>query len=301
MSSVFTPQALWSNEVLPVRALPPACVDELFARCDAVVAHVAGRWPHDLQTRCTDTFTLVTALADLPRDKAPDLADAVAAVYRSVAAELGRRRRQAVRLWNFVPDIQGTIRGAGDRYMAFNTGRFAAYCEWFGGPESFGERVPTSSAVGIAGDALWVHALACDAPGQPVENPRQVPAYGYSRRYGLRPPCFARATRVGSTLFIGGTASILGEQSHHDGDLEAQTRETLRNIAALIDSAAPAAFQQPLDRLNSLRVHVRDAADGPAVRSLLQILSPTVPDLELVQAPLCRKELLVEIEGLAAC
>ena len=30
----------------------------------------------------------------------------------------------------------------------------------------------------------------------PVENPRQIPAFRYSKRYGPIPPCFARATRI---------------------------------------------------------------------------------------------------------
>jgi hypothetical protein len=53
--------------------------------------------------------------------------------------------------------------------------------------------------------------------------------------------------------------------------------------------------------LRSLRVHVREAADAPAVRALVDELAPHVTDVELVQAPLCRRELLVEIEGVAEC
>ena len=71
----------------------------------------------------------------------------------------------------------------------------------------------------------------------PLENPRQVPAYRYSRRYGLRPPCFARATKFESTLFIGGTASIIGEDSRHAAAIVAQTEETLSNLRALIAAA----------------------------------------------------------------
>jgi chorismate lyase/3-hydroxybenzoate synthase len=146
---------------------------------------------------------------------------------------------------------------------------------------------------------LSVHVLASEVEGEPVENPRQIPAYQYSRRYGPRPPCFARATRLGSRLLIGGTASILGERSTHDGDIERQTRETLQNIAALLGAAREDAPAAPLDRLSSLRVHVRDAADAPAVRAILAKTLQPATDIELVQASLCRKELLVEIEGVA--
>lgn len=226
-------------------------------------------------------------------------AEAIAGLYRSIAEELAREHRHAVRIWNFVPDIQGPIDGAGDRYMAFNAGRFTAYADWFGGAPAFDRAVPTSSAVGITEDLFAMHVLAAAVPGEQVENPRQIPSYHYSRRYGFRPPCFARATKLPPRLLIGGTASILGEHSQHGGDLEAQTRETFQNLAALLTAAEPTASRRPLDALRSLRVHVREAADGAAVRSLVDELAPHVRDIEVVHSPLCRKELLVEIEGVA--
>ena len=42
------------------------------------------------------------------------------------------------------------------------------------------------------------------------------------------PPCFARATRLGSTLLIGGTASILGEDTRHEGDVAPASPRDLR-------------------------------------------------------------------------
>lgn len=261
---------------------------------------MTGTHTCELTIRRGDPWTLISArLPRLPGQHADALGQAVAAVYRAVAAELQRERRHAIRIWNFVPDIQGDIAGAGDRYMAFNAGRFDAYAESDGGAAAFDRTVPTSSAVGVDGDTFAMHVLAADAPGVNVENPRQIPSYKYSRRYGYRPPCFARATKMPGMLLIGGTASILGEHSQHIGDLEAQTRETFENLAALLTAADPALTGHPLDALRSLRVHVRDAADGVAARALVEELAPRVPDAEIVQSRLCRRELLVEIEGVA--
>jgi hypothetical protein len=61
------------------------------------------------------------------------------------------------------------------------------------------------------------------------------------------------------------------------------------------------ADSRPLARLRSLRVHVRQAGDAPAVCARLLDLLPARIETEIVQAPLCRDELLVEIEGVAAC
>jgi len=283
----------------PLRPRPPAWVGDLFAGSDLLNDAIEMCSGVRLFSRRGGRFTLLSGVIDdaaaLP---APELTAAVAVLYRAIARELTRQDRHCVRIWNFVPDIQGRL-ADGDRYMTFNAGRFTAYCDWFGGPGAFAATLPTASAIGVGDRALSVYALAADEPGQPVENPRQIPSYRYSSRYGVRPPCFSRATRVASTLLIGGTASILGQDSHHDGDIDAQVRETCVNIAALI-GAATRSSTDALQALRNLRVHVRDAPDASSVQALLDQFVPDVP-VELVQAPLCRRELLVEIEGVAEC
>src|SRR5206468_4189166 len=102
-------------------------------------------------------------------------------------------------------------------------------------------------------------------------------------------------------LLIGGTASILGERSQHDGDVDAQTRETCRNLAALIFTASPRWTDGSLGALRNLRVHVREACHARVVAAILADLAPHLHAIEFVQAPLCRRELLVEIEGVADC
>ncbi len=75
-------------------------------------------------------------------------------------------------------------------------------------------------------------------------------------------------------------------------------RETFRNIDALI-TAASRSGAGGLDALRSLRVHVRDADHAAQIESLVHRLAPDVPAVEYVEAALCRRELLVEIEGVA--
>ena len=84
--------------------------------------------------------------------------------------------------------------------MVFNAGRFEALSDWFGGPGRLPDSLPAASAVGHDGDDFAVHCLLLSRPGVAVENPRQVPAFRYSARYGPRPPCFARATVVPDPL-----------------------------------------------------------------------------------------------------
>jgi chorismate lyase/3-hydroxybenzoate synthase len=256
-------------------------------------------------------FTLVT----VRRPGATDLAPAeFEACTRSAYATIARRLRDAaaphaVRFWNYIPDIHRQCGGGGsgggqiDRYMCFNAGRFAACSDWFGGPDSFERMLATGSGVGHAGPDLVIHALATGRPGTAVENPRQVPAYRYSARFGPRPPCFARATVIrpdgaAPLLLVGGTASIRGEESVHVGDLRAQTLETFENLASLVRSACGGAGG--LERFGELRVYHSRGSDRDAIDALVRPAFPGVRAVEYVRADLCRRELAVEIEGVAA-
>jgi hypothetical protein len=136
-----------------------------------------------------------------------------------------------------------------------------------------------------------------------------VPAYSYSRRYGPLPPCFARATLVSVPrearpwLLVGGTASILGEDSIHVRDPRRQAVETFENLARLVESARSSA-QSPdrgdqLSAFRELRVYIVRDEDADLLRGLVAERFPADTRVEYAQADLCRQELLVEIEGLA--
>src|SRR5258706_3267995 len=238
----------------------------------------------------------------------------VVETYQAVFKQLqGRTAQNPVRFWAFVPGIHDDLGAGLDRDMVFNAGRYGAYSAHFGSPTSFGRSVPTASAVGVPGDSFTLHCLAANETGLPVENPRQVPAYRYSRRFGPMPPCFARATLLrgqpeGPVLLVGGTASIIGEESRHVGHLEEQAKETFRNLASVVASAAgiPLSEDSPADELGpllaglrELRVYHTRPGDREAILGFVEARFPSLGRLELLQASLCRPELFIEIEGLA--
>jgi chorismate lyase/3-hydroxybenzoate synthase len=249
--------------------------------------------------------------AEIPNATAlPDaqLESAVAEAYASLRRDLRDTGHHPVRFWNYVPAIHADLGGGRDRYMVFNAGRFAAFREWFGSSAVFSRTLPTASAVGVGGCALVVHGLATRQPGAPVENPRQIPAYSYSKRFGPLPPCFARGTIVAGPggerrLLIGGTASIVGELSQHERHVRDQVSETFQNLAHLIATARGDAQHEPasraLDAFEHVRVYVVRSEDADLIRDLVRDAMPARPNLEFAQADLCRRELLVEIEGYA--
>lgn len=238
----------------------------------------------------------------------------VVEAYETIFSELESTTfAHPVRFWAFVPGIHDDLGAGLDRYMAYNTGRYAAFVANFGRPTSFDRTVPTASAVGVPGDRFELHCLAADEPGLPVENPRQVSAYHYSRRFGPLPPCFARATLVRAhtdrpMLLVGGTASITGEESRHDGALYAQAQETFCNLASLVASATGCAQPEETEvpaieglvaAFRELRVYYTDPATQGALAGLVDATFSSQCRVEWMQASLCRRELLVEIEGLA--
>ena len=104
-------------------------------------------------------------------------------------------------------------------------------------------------------------------------------------------------------VLVAGTASVVGEDSHHAGDLEQQLTETYRNLAAVIGSADPGETADTgalLRCYENARVYVRNRDDVERVAASVQQAMPGLTEIETVHADICREELLVEIEGVAS-
>ena len=190
-----------------------------------------------------------------------------------------------VRMWNVIGRINEPNADGLETYRDFCRGRAEAFARSPLPPGPF----PAGTGVGAHSGGVAVHLLARRDPGHvAVENHRQVPAYHYPRRYGPRPPAFARATRLpGGPLLVSGTASILGHETVHPGDLAAQCRTTLANLAAITDPRS----------LRAVKVYVRHAGDREPVRRLLG--GALGGEVAYLTTDLCRRDLLVEVEGVA--
>lgn len=201
------------------------------------------------------------------------------------------------RLWNYMADINGEV-DALERYRQFNMGRGDAF---EAGARSVVGRVPAACALGVAEGPLTIAFLAGATPIVPIENPRQVSAFLYPDRYGPRSPTFSRAALAHppgqEILFVSGTASIVGHETVHPGDVRAQTAESLDNIAAVLAEASARSrtgAYAPADL--SYRAYVRHVQDLDTVRSVVTARVGAAP-VVYVQADVCRSDLLVEIEG----
>ena len=204
-----------------------------------------------------------------------------------------------LRAWNYLVNITAG-EGEAERYRRFNAGR----CSAVGLSSGIEQNLPAASAVGSENGGFVLCCLAGKRPGMQIENPRQVSAALYPERYGLRSPMFARAALVpngrGAQLLVSGTASIVGHESLHVGDPQAQLQETARNFEALVETAMRAAADRPRAssvRLESLKVYLRDPADYPRLLPGVRRLFAVEAEPLVLRADICRRELLVEVEG----
>jgi chorismate lyase/3-hydroxybenzoate synthase len=216
--------------------------------------------------------------------------DVEAAARRAYAAIVRLTRERGcpylLRAWNHVRDVNAG-EGEGERYKRFCAGRHDALVDAGFRKADF----PAASAVGMRDGSLAIYFLAARFPGMQLENPRQVSAYDYPKQYGAKPPSFARATiaNVGydRLVFVSGTASVVGHETKHIGDVAAQLEETLANLRRII----------ALEDVRLLKTYIRDSADTPRITSRIAEALPNAQTM-FVTSDICRKDLLLEIEAI---
>jgi chorismate lyase/3-hydroxybenzoate synthase len=199
-----------------------------------------------------------------------------------------------IRFWNYLTSITGDDGGL-ERYRRFNVGRHNAFSA-----RLRQKLPPAASGVGGQKGASVIYFLAARSPAKPIENPRQVSAYEYPLIYGPRSPSFSRASiySQGATeaLFISGTASIVGHETRHRGDLHGQIVETTENLRALIGAAAQTA-SAPMAGHWALKIYLRETDFRNAVDPAIDAMFGTDVERLYLQGDICRPDLLLEIEA----
>ncbi|WP_447729096.1 chorismate transformation enzyme, FkbO/Hyg5 family [Pseudoxanthomonas suwonensis] len=278
---------------VPLRPLQDQAVVEVW-RAAGPVSH--GR---DGDVAWASDGRLLFGAMEVPEPEGDDIRAAAHHAYARMCGFIaGSQATHLLRVWNYMDAI--TL-GEGDdeRYRRFCVGRVEGLGQFEAG------RLPAATAIGRCDGrrVLQVYWLAATGPGTPLENPRQVSAYRYPRQYGPQPPSFARAmlppTGSDMPLLLSGTAAIVGHASQHAGSVRAQVDETMANIGVLIGSARRIRPSLPAapDAATPLKVYVRHPEHAAEVAAALEAnLGRQVPRL-LLHAQVCRRELLVEIDG----
>jgi chorismate lyase/3-hydroxybenzoate synthase len=242
------------------------------------------------------TADLAFGIVELDQAPGVSLQRAVSQAYTAIFDFLTETGFETpIRFWNYLPKITGDEDGL-ERYRRFNIGRYDVFSARLLMPVP-----PVASAVGGQGGPSLIYFLAAHEPAKTLENPRQVSAYHYPPIYGPRSPRFSRASLFQSdaarTLLISGTASIVGHESLHPDNAEAQVSETLENISALIRAAGQDQFAASKGQW-ALKAYIRDPDLLAVVRAGVDGMFGTDCQRIFLHADMCRPELLLEIEAL---
>ena len=209
-----------------------------------------------------------------------------------------------VRQWNYLGEITGCS-DKGENYHLFNQVRSRQYGQY---RKMMG--FPAATGIGMKFGGVNLDFFAIKPKDNysivAVNNPDQVRPYEYGRVVlrGVQAPQFERALLVADsteyTLFISGTASILGQDTIGIDDVERQTVITIENIMKLVDASQHFLPEgSPLCDINCLillRVYVKRQSDFEKVKNICKSYFIGAPAI-YIEADVCRDNLLVEIEA----
>jgi enamine deaminase RidA (YjgF/YER057c/UK114 family) len=217
-----------------------------------------------------------------------------------------------VRQWNFIGNIL-EVKNEIQNYQVFNEVRSENYHKY----RSI-HSYPSATGIGMKHGGVSIDFCAVDAENNlktiAIDNPDQIRPYDYSQKVlkgkptgGKRikqPPQFERALFLTgnniSTLFISGTASIIGQDTIGIDDIEKQTKVTIENISKLSDETRLrhlTGINDPNElKLILLRVYIKKQDDFDRVKAICSDFFPGVTAI-FIEADICRNNLLVEIEG----
>jgi len=248
---------------------------------------------------CRD-YTTAIVWADAPEGR--DIREQTRQSYEElIRAVRTTNHPKLVRIWNYFDDI---TEGEDDleQYRQFCVGR----AEAFEALDIHDESAPTGTAIGTRnGGGLALIAIASNREFHPVENPRQTSAFLYPRQYGPRSPKFSRGGLLSldshDLFLISGTAAVVGHESNHPYNTSLQAEETLKNLEWLsneISLLRPGKARFFDDKNSFLRVYLKDPEDYHGVRKKLgAALKGFDKRVIFLQGAICRRELMVEIEG----
>ena len=218
---------------------------------------------------------------------------------RILSLQKAKNYPHMLRIWNYFPWINRDADGL-ERYRSFCVGRHQAIDTSSG----YEQHLPSASAIGTHGGKTLVYFLVSRDQGIQIENPRQVSAFEYPDQYSPRSPAFSRAVAVqwdqNRHLYISGTASIIGHETHHKHDYIRQLDECLNNIDALISRSREEAgsdIHSSAD-LSGIKVYLRHPEYLDHAKHYVSDRLGDETPVVYLHGDICRNDLLLEVEGL---
>lgn len=214
-----------------------------------------------------------------------------AAVDKIISARKGTIENNLLRTWIYCRDVDNNYAGlVKARREYFDKCGLTADTHYIASTGIEGQSEQYDRLVRMDSLAVYRHEREQIQFLYALENLSPTSIYGVT---------FERATRMiygdRSHYYISGTASIDKEGNIlHLNDVGTQTERVADNIEALL-----AEGEGTLAELKQATVYLRDAADYPIVKKVLERRFCAETGLIFVRGPVCRPGWLVEIEGIA--
>ncbi len=293
----FGPNTAGSEDALtlPLPLLNKECLSEVWMARDSLVSGKLG----DIEFRKNNE--IIFGKLHLHEADFESLEACGEHAYTSILNFINKKEfPHLIRIWNFFPEINEVV-DSRERYQSFCIGRYQAFNKM----TEFERSLPAATAVGSHGEGLFIYFVATTKAGVQVENPRQISAYHYPKKYSPKSPSFARATLkhwpTVSQFFISGTASIVGHETLHEENVLIQLEEILKNIEALVETVRDT-HQQPIRDITDLalmKVYIRNPDHFEMIQEALSQRVGKDVDIVYLHGDICRENLLLEIEALA--
>lgn len=220
-----------------------------------------------------------------------------------------------VRQWNYIArivDFDFVGENRFQHYQIFNEIRNHYYCQ-FRSIKGY----PAATGIGTQAGGVSIDFCAVSQADEnfavSIHNPEQSNPYAYGQEVLIgslllgkkqkQAPQFERGKLVlggSTTLYVSGTASIIGQETIGVSDIELQTITTINNIIKLASPENllfhyPALTQIP-SRVCIIRTYVKHPEHFNIVKQICQQKLGVAPSI-YVLADVCRDDLLVEIEA----
>jgi len=265
-------------------------------------------------------FSSGLAMGIQPNEHIPSLkiqSESAFSIMQSILSKEEFAMDQVVRQWNYIPRLVEEVDVEGktfQNYQIFNEIR-QKYYSYYKKKSGY----PAATGIGSSNGVVTISFIAvsdslCEGSYE-LSNPNQTDASNNGQavlisdpllKLQKKTPLFERGKVMCETeqsiFFISGTASILGQETVHIGDVAGQTEQTIQNITSLMSPDSSKGAAQIIDmncskELAYLRVYIKDKSDFPIVRQICEKEYGVNRCINYVEAEVCRTNLLVEIEG----
>lgn len=289
---------------------------EVYEQTSPLLSFRSGQLNHVRYLLCDDGRATILLVEGIPStDFSTGVSQQSEEIYGKLRAILSTNHFEVsdiVRQWNYVGDITGERNGR-QNYQEYNNARTSFYrmASWTNG-------YPAATGIGAATKGIIVSCIAFRNRTDdekcifPVDNPLQIAAHTYSGKVLVgsegkesckTTPKFERAklmkTAAGDYCFVSGTAAIRGEQSNCSLLASDQIQQTVENVRYLVSDNNLHHNGCSVGKLmlSNLRVYIKRREDYGIIRHTIEREFPGVPAIYII-TEVCRKELLVEIEGI---